>query len=671
MFQTPYNAAPFSRFAPTDYLPAIQKAIAKSLKEIDTIAHNPEVPTYMNTIQPLAYVGLELDRLTAMFFNLNSAETNEILQAEAQRISPLLTDYSNDIRLNEALFKRVEAVYKTHNYLSTSPEQHTLLEKTYKSFTRNGANLSLNDKEHLRRIDKELARLKLKFSENVLAETQHYQWVITHKEELSGLPDFVLEMLATEAKKRHKEGWVITLDLPVYTAVMKYANNRELRRKLFIDYHSRCAGDSAYNNEANVLRIAELRAQRASLLGYPDYASLVLEERMAETSEKVMDFLNKLLAKAKPQAIKELEELKAFSGLDDFQQWDFAYYAEKLKQQRYQIDDSLLKPYLSLDKAVEGMFAVAHKLYGLHFTLTDEVEKYHPEVQTYKVTDDKGEYLALFYTDFFPRTGKRNGAWMTSYKEQYTDSEGKDSRPHISIVCNFTRPTASAPSLLTFNELTTLFHEFGHALHGMLSKVTYPSLSGTNVARDFVELPSQLMENWCYEEETLRLFATHYQTGEPLPIEWVQKIKEAGVFMEGLLSVRQLNFGFLDMAWHTYPHLERLEDVRTFEQTVTKETQLYPTVEAMCISPAFSHIFSGGYAAGYYSYKWSEVLDADAFEVFKEAGIFNTEVATRFRREVLSKGSSEKEMTLYKRFRGKEPSIDALMRRAGFDLDKR
>ncbi len=671
MFQTPYNAAPFSRFAPTDYLPAIQKAIAKNLKEIDTIAHNPEVPTYMNTIQPLAYVGLELDRLTAMFFNLNSAETNETLQAEAQRISPLLTDYSNDIRLNEALFKRVEAVYKTHNYLSASPEQHTLLEKTYKSFTRNGANLSSNDKEHLRRIDKELARLKLKFSENVLAETQHYQWVITHKEELSGLPDFVLEMLATEAKKHHKEGWVITLDLPVYTAVMKYANNRELRRKLFIDYHSRCAGDSAYNNEANVLRIAELRAQRASLLGYPDYASLVLEERMAETSEKVMDFLNKLLAKAKPQAIKELEELKAFSGLDDFQQWDFAYYAEKLKQQRYQIDDSLLKPYLSLDKAVEGMFAVAHKLYGLHFTLTDEVEKYHPEVQTYKVTDDKGEFLALFYTDFFPRTGKRNGAWMTSYKEQYTDSEGKDSRPHISIVCNFTRPTASAPSLLTFNELTTLFHEFGHALHGMLSKVTYPSLSGTNVARDFVELPSQLMENWCYEEETLRLFATHYQTGEPLPIEWVQKIKEASIFMEGLLSVRQLNFGFLDMAWHTYPHLERLEDVRTFEQTVTKETQLYPTVEAMCISPAFSHIFSGGYTAGYYSYKWSEVLDADAFEVFKEAGIFNTEVATRFRREVLSKGSSEKEMTLYKRFRGKEPSIDALIRRAGFDLYKR
>ena len=669
MFQTPYNAAPFSRFAPTDYLPAIEKAIAKSLKEIDTIAHNPEVPTYMNTIQPLAYVGLELDRLTAMFFNLNSAETNETLQAEAQRISPLLTDYSNDIRLNEVLFKRVEAVYKTRNYLSASAEQHTLLEKTYKSFTRNGANLSSNDKEHLRRIDKELARLKLKFSENVLAETQHYQWVITHKEELSGLPDFVLEMLTTEAKKHHKEGWAITLDLPVYTAVMKYANNRELRRKLFIDYHSRCAGDSAYNNEANVLRIAELRAQRASLLGYPDYASLVLEERMAETSEKVMDFLNKLLAKAKPQAIKELEELKAFSGLDDFQQWDFAYYAEKLKQQRYQIDDSLLKPYLSLDKAVEGMFAVAHKLYGLHFTLTDEVEKYHPEVQTYKVTDDKGEYLALFYTDFFPRTGKRNGAWMTSYKEQYTDSEGKDSRPHISIVCNFTRPTASAPSLLTFNELTTLFHEFGHALHGMLSKVTYPSLSGTNVARDFVELPSQLMENWLDEREWLQSFAVHYQTGEALPEVLMERMERARHFLAGYAACRQLSFGYLDMAWHTItePLAEGL-DTKTFEDTAWQKAQLLPATPAPCqMSTSFGHIFSGGYAAGYYGYKWAEVLDADAFAAFQEEGIFSSKTAQRFRDCILSQGDREDAEVLYERFRGQAPSIEALLRRDGIE----
>ena len=509
MFQTPYNAAPFSRFTPTDYLPAIEKAIAESLAQIDSIAKNPEPATFKNTVEALAYTGLALDRLTAMFFNLNSAETNDTLQAEAQRISPLLTDYGNDIRLNEALFQRVKTVYDQHENLSLTAEQQTLLEKTYKSFTRNGANLSLDDKEHLRKIDKELATLKLKFSENVLAETQHYQWVITDKEQLSGLPDFVLEMLAQEAKKRHTQGWVITLDLPVYTAVMKYADNRDLRQKLFTDYHSRCAGDSLYNNEANVLRIAELRQARASLLGYPSYAAFALEERMAETPKKVMNFLSELLSKAKPQALKELEQLKTFSGLTDFQQWDFAYYAEKLKQERYQIDDSLLKPYLSLDKAVEGMFAVAHKLYGLHFTPIEEVEKYHPEVQTYKVTDEDGNYLALFYTDFFPRAGKRNGAWMTSYKEQYIDEQGKDSRPHISIVCNFTRPTDTAPSLLTFGELTTLFHEFGHALHGMLSKVTYPSLSGTNVARDFVELPSQLMENWCYEEETLRLFATH------------------------------------------------------------------------------------------------------------------------------------------------------------------
>ena len=664
MFQTPYNAAPFSRFTPTDYLPAIEKAIAESLAQINSITQNPEPATFKNTIEAVAYTGLELDRLTAMFFNLNSAETNDALQAEAQRISPLLTDYSNDIRLNEALFKRIKTVYDQRETLSLTAEQQTLLEKTYKSFTRNGANLSLNDKARLREIDKQLATLKLKFSENVLAETQHYQWVITDKNTLSGLPDFVLEMLAQEAKKRNVQGWVITLDLPVYTAVMKYADNRDLRQKLFTDYHSRCAGESAYNNEDNVLRIAQLRQARASLLGYPNYATFALEERMAETPEKVMTFLNEQLEKDKPQAIKELEELKTFSGLTDFQQWDFAYYAEKLKQERYQIDDSLLKPYLALDKAVEGMFAVAYKLYGLHFTLTDEVEKYHPEVQTYKVTDENGNYLALFYTDFFPRAGKRNGAWMTSYKEQYRDEQGKDSRPHISIVCNFTRPTDTAPSLLTFNELTTLFHEFGHALHGMLSKVTYPSLSGTNVARDFVELPSQLMENWCYEEETLRLFATHYQTGAPLPIEWVQKIKEASAFMEGILSVRQLNFGFLDMAWHTYPHLERLERVHLFEQEATKATQLYPLIERMCISPAFSHIFSGGYAAGYYSYKWSEVLDADAFEAFKEAGIFNAEVATRFRKEVLEKGSSEKESLLYKRFRGQDPTPDALIRRA-------
>ncbi|MBM0659384.1 M3 family metallopeptidase [Capnocytophaga genosp. AHN8471] len=652
MFQTPYNAAPFSRFTPTDYLPAIEKAIAESLAQINSITQNPDPATFKNTIEALAYTGLALDRLTAMFFNLNSAETNDALQAEAQRISPLLTDYSNDIRLNEALFKRIKTVYDQRETLSLTAEQQTLLEKTYKSFTRNGANLSLNDKGRLREIDKQLATLKLKFSKNVLAETQHYQWVITDKNTLSGLPDFVLEMLVQEAKKRNVQGWVITLDLPVYTAVMKYADNRDLRQKLFTDYHSRCAGESAYNNEDNVLRIAQLRQTRASLLGYPNYATFALEERMAETPEKVIAFLNEQLAKDKPQAIKGLEELKTFSGLTDFQQWDFAYYAEKLKQERYQIDDSLLKPYLALDKAVEGMFAVAHKLYGLHFTLTDEVEKYHPEVQTYKVTDENGDYLALFYTDFFPRAGKRNGAWMTSYKEQYRDEQGNDSRPHISIVCNFTRPTDTAPSLLTFNELTTLFHEFGHALHGMLSKVTYPSLSGTNVARDFVELPSQLMENWCYEEETLRLFATHYQTGEPLPIEWVKKVKAVEDFMKGILNVRQLNFGFLDMEWHTYPHLERLEDVRTFEQTVTKATQLYPPIDVMCISPAFSHIFSGGYAAGYYSYKWSEALEEGALEVFKEAGFFNKAVATRFRKEILEKGSSEKESILYKRFRG-------------------
>ena len=663
MFHTPYEAAPFSQFTAFDYLPAIQTAINDSLAEIQKISKNYKPATFENTILPLAYNDLRLERLTSMFFNLNSAATTPELQAQAQLISPLLSEYTNDVRLNAVLFKRIKAIYRKREKLSLTAEQCTLVEKMYHNFMRNGVHLRQR-KIRLREIDRDLAALKLKFSENLLAENQLFFIHITNPIEVTGLPNYALQMATAEAAKRKLEGWVFTLEFPLYTAVMKYADNRELRRKLFIAYHKRGANDNEYNNEEIVWQISLLRRERARLLGYENYATFVLEDRMAESPQQVNDFLQSLLEQALPLAKQELKTLRIFSKIDDFQQWDFPYYAEKLKQEEYQIDDQQLKPYLALDKAVQGMFAVANKLYGLHFALTDEVEKYHQEVQTYKVTDAEGNYVALLYTDFFPRAGKRNGAWMTTFKDQYIDLQGNDSRPHISIVCNFTRPTATEPSLLTFNELTTLFHEFGHALHGMLSKVTYPSLSGTNVARDFVELPSQLMENWCYEEETLRLFATHYQTGAPLLIEWVQKIKEASAFMEGILSVRQLNFGFLDMAWHTYPHLERLESVHLFEQEATKVTQLYPPIDVMCISPAFSHIFSGGYAAGYYSYKWSEVLDADAFEAFKEVGIFNAEVATRFRKEVLEKGSSEKESLLYKRFRGQDPTPDALIRRA-------
>ena len=662
-FNTPYGAAPFSRFAPTDYLPAIQEAIAQSQEELKAIAENTEAATFENTVAALAYVGRSLSRLSAMFFNLNSAETNTTLQAEAQRISPLLTEHQNDIFLNEKLFARVKQVYTAQEHLSLLPEQQTLLEKTYKAFVRNGANLTEVEKEHLRTIDKELSTLKLKFSENVLAETKAYRYLVNDPARLSGLPESEIAAAKKVATQQGEEGWAFTLDFPVYTAVMKYADDRQMRETLFTAYHSRCVGASAHNNEDNVLQIVRLRKERAQLLGYDSYATMVLEERMAESTDKVMTFLNDLLEKVLPKAQKELKTLQDFAQLPEFRQWDFAYYAEKLKQQQYQIDDQLLKPYLSLDQAVQGMFAVAQKLYGLHFTAIDTVEKYHPEVQTYEVTDASGTYVALLYTDFFPRAGKRNGAWMTSYKEQYHTLEGKDSRPHISIVCNFSRPTDTAPSLLTFGELTTLFHEFGHALHGMLSRVTYPNLSGTNVARDFVELPSQLMENWCYEEETLRLFANHYQTGEPLPIEWVQRIQQASAFMEGILFVRQLNFGFLDMAWHTLQELPN--SVSDFEREATKRTQLYPPISPFCFSTSFSHIFSGGYAAGYYSYKWSEVLDADAFVVFKEAGIFNPEVAARFCQEILSKGSSEKESLLYERFRGQAPSVTALLNRVG------
>ena len=641
MFHTPYEAAPFSQFTAFDYLPAIQTAINDSLAEIQKISKNYKPATFENTILPLAYNDLRLERLTSMFFNLNSAATTPELQAQAQLISPLLSEYTNDVRLNAVLFKRIKAIYRKREKLSLTAEQCTLVEKMYHNFMRNGVHLRQR-KIRLREIDRDLAALKLKFSENLLAENQLFFIHITNPIEVTGLPDYALQMATAEAAKRKLEGWVFTLDFPLYTAVMKYADNRELRRKLFIAYHKRGANDNEYNNEEIVWQISLLRRERARLLGYENYATFVLEDRMAESPQQVNDFLQSLLEQALPLAKQELKTLRIFSKIDDFQQWDFPYYAEKLKQEEYQIDDQQLKPYLALDKAVQGMFAVANKLYGLHFALTDEVEKYHQEVQTYKVTDAEGNYVALLYTDFFPRAGKRNGAWMTTFKDQYIDLQGNDSRPHISIVCNFTRPTDTEPSLLTFNELTTLFHEFGH--------VTYPSLSGTNVARDFVELPSQLMENWCYEEETLRLFATHYQTGEPLPMEWVHRIKKAQKFMEGLLTVRQLVFGILDMAWHSVKYADEIRSTKGFEHSLSLP-QMFPPIEEICISTGFSHIFSGGYAAGYYSYKWAEVLEKEAFGIFEAAGIFNPEVATRFRKEILEKGSSEKEMTLFKRFK--------------------
>ncbi len=667
VFTTPYESAPFSQFKPQDFKPAIEKAIAENLKNIQAIADSKEKPTFKNTIEALAYNGGKLSRITAIFYNLNSAETNPDLQKEARNISPLLSDYHNDIMLNAKLFARVKKVYDNRGKLKLTPEEKTLLEKTYKGFARNGANLTEEKKQRLREIDKQLSALSLSFGENVLAETQSFELHITEEKDLKGLPDFARQAAAQTAEKRGKQGWVFTLDVPSYSAFVKYAENRDLRKKMFIAYGSRGFHNDAKDNQKNILEIIKLRDERAKLLGYENYAAFILEERMADTPQIVNNFLNDLLEKAKPAAQKELDELKKFAfeldGIQDFQKWDYSFYSEKLKQKRFNLDDEKLKPYFKLENAVDGMFQVANKLYGLNFKKIDNIEKYHEEVDTYLVTDEKGNYVALFYTDFFPRAGKRAGAWMTSFKNQYK-IDGKDSRPHITIVCNFTRPTGTQPSLLTFYELRTLFHEFGHALHGILADTTYPNLSGTSVSRDFVELPSQVLENWCLQKEALSLFAKHYETGELIPMELLEKIKESSSFMEGLQTMRQLSFGVLDMAWHTADP-SSITDVKSFEDKAVAKTELYPEISETSISTSFSHIFQGGYAAGYYSYKWSEVLDADAFELFREKGIFDKEVAKSFKDNVLSKGGSEKPMELYKRFRGKEPSPEAFLKRAG------
>lgn len=667
IFNTPYNTAPFSKVKTEDYLPAFKTAINKAKTEIDAIASNTETPTFKNTIAALDYAGEELDRISSIFFNLNSAETNDEIQKIAQDVSPLLSEFSNDITLNEDLFKRVKAVYETKNSLELSTEQHTLLDKKYKSFSRNGANLPADKKEKLRAIDKELSQLKLKFGEHVLAETNAFEMHLTDESEVSGLPEGAKEAAKQLAESKDKDGYIITLDYPSYIPFMTYADRRDLREKL-----SKAAGSKGFknndlDNQDIVLKIARLRFERAKLLGYETHANFVLEERMAETPEKVTAFLNELLEKAKPAAESEFKDLEAFAkdldDIDQLQKWDSAYYAEKLKQKLFNIDDEQLKPYFKLDNVIDGAFTVAEKLFGLHFEKIDTIDNYHEEVLTYKVTDTDGELVSIFYADFFPRAGKRNGAWMTSYKPQMIKN-GINERPHISIVCNFTKPTKSKPSLLTFNEVITLFHEFGHALHGMLANTTYPSLSGTSVYWDFVELPSQILENWCYEEAALELFATHYDTGEVIPMELVKKIKASSTFHEGMQTLRQLSFGLLDMAWHSIDP-STIKDVKQHEIEAFGDTSLYPDVAENCMSTSFAHIFQGGYSSGYYSYKWAEVLDADAFEYFKEEGIFNTTVAEKFKTFILSQGGTEHPMTLYKKFRGQEPKPEALLRRAG------
>ena len=663
----PFDTAPFSKISTEHYKPAIKKAIELARKEIEEIVENKAKPTFENTTVALDFTGEKLNRITSIFFNLNSAETNDEIQKIAQEVSPWLSEFRNDITLNQALFQRVKTVFENRNQLTCSPEQKTLLEKQYKGFARNGANLNDIDKAALRKIDTSLSKLSLKFGENVLTETNAYEMHLVDEKQLSGLPDSAKEAALQLATERGKEGWIFTLDYPSYIPFLTYADNRALRKEMAIAAGKKGFQNNAYNNEQIVLDIVKLRHQRALLLGYKTHAHFVLEERMAETPEKVIAFSKDLLKKAKPAAEKEFTNLenyaKKLDGISQLQKWDGAYYSEKLKKEIFDLDQEILKPYFELENVIAGAFAIAHKLFDLNFETVATIDKYHEDVKTYNVTNTNGDFIAVFYADFHPRKGKRNGAWMTSYKPQQI-KDSVNERPHVSIVCNFTKPTASKPSLLTFNEVTTLFHEFGHALHGMLANTTYNSLSGTSVSWDFVELPSQILENWCYEKEALALFAKHYQTGEVLPMEYVEKIKESASFHEGMQTLRQLSFGLLDMSWHSQDP-STISSIKDFEKSAFENTKLYPDVEENCMSTAFSHIFQGGYSAGYYSYKWAEVLDADAFEYFLEKGIFNKEVAHKFKENILSKGGTEKPMILYKRFRGKEPKPDALLKRAG------
>ncbi|WP_452226291.1 M3 family metallopeptidase [Lacinutrix cladophorae] len=666
-FTTEFQTAPFSKIATSDFLPAFKLGIENAKAEIDTIVNNTKAPTFENTIEALDFSGEQLDRISSIFFNLNAAETNEEIQKIAQEVSPMLSEFGNDITLNQELFQRVKTVYDNKAELQLTTEQETLLDKKYKSFSRNGANLPKDKKQELREIDKQLSKLKLQFGENVLAETNKFELLITKEEDLAGLPDGAKEAAKQLAESKQKKGWLITLDYPSYIPFMTYADNRELRKELSLAAGSKAFKNDALDNQDIVLKIATLRYKRANLLGYKTHAHFVLEERMAKTPEKVKSFLNELLDKAKPAAKIEYTNLENFAkdldGIDTLQKWDSGYYSEKLKQKLFNLDDEQLKPYFKLENVIEGSFIIANKLFGLQFEEMDTIDKYHEDVLTYKVKDENGELVSIFYADFFPRKGKRNGAWMTSYKSQ-SIKNGINDRPHVSIVCNFTKPTKSKPSLLTFNEVTTLFHEFGHALHGMLANTTYPSLSGTNVFWDFVELPSQVLENWCYEKEALEIFAKHYETGEVIPMDLVEKIKESATFHEGMQTLRQISFGLLDMSWHAVDP-SGIENVKAHEKQAFGDTQLYPDVAKNCMSTAFSHIFQGGYSSGYYSYKWAEVLDADAFEYFKEEGIFNKTVATKFKDNVLSQGGTENPMTLYKRFRGQEPKPEALLKRAG------
>ena len=666
-YKTPHQTIPFNEIKTEHYLPAFQEGMKQHIIEVDAIINNPQAPTFENTIVALDKSGALLDKVSAPFYNLLSAETNDALQDIAEKISPLTTEHSNSIRLNEKLFGRIKAVYLQKDKLQLTPEQQMLLKTTYDEFANNGANLSEADKAVYRELSKELNLLTLQYGQNVLKETNNYSLLITNKALLSGLPADFLEMLAANAKKAGKEGWLLNLKATCYVPFMKYADNRDLRREIYMAYSTKCMIGGEFDNREIVKKIANTRLKIANLLGYKSYADYELVDRMAENKANVYDLLGKLLSAYRPAADKEYVEVQNYANKNGayftLQAWDWSYYAEKLKDEKYSVNDEMLKPYFELENVKKGVFGLATKLYGIKFKKNTNIPVYHPEVDAYDVTDEKGNFIAVLYTDFHPRDGKRAGAWMSDFKPQWM--EGKtDSRPHVTIVMNFTRPTDSKPALLTFDEVTTLLHEFGHSLHGMLTECTYKSLSGTNVYRDFVELPSQLMENWASKKEFLDGFAVNYKTGEKIPAELIQKIIDSENYNVAYACLRQLSFGYLDMAWHTIE--KPFEgDAVAYEKQAMESAQIFPVIPNAAMSPTFSHIFSGGYAAGYYSYKWAEVLDADAFSVFEKNGIFNKKIADSFRKNILEKGGTEHPMVLYKRFRGQEPTIDALLKRNG------
>lgn len=669
-YSTPHGTTPFDRIKTEHYEPAIREGIRRQATEIDAITDNNQAPTFENTILAYEQSGELLSRVITVFGNLRSAETNDELQEIAQKMVPLLSEHSNNISLNEKLFERVKAVYDRKSELSLTGEQEKLLENAYNGFVRHGANLQGEAKEKYRELTRELSSLTLQFSENNLKETNNYQLVLTDKSQLAGLPESAVEAATETAKEKGVHGWIFTLQAPSYLPFMTYADNRELRRELYMAYNTKCTHDNEYNNLDIVRKLVNLRMAIARLLGYNDYAEYTLKERMAETADAVYKLLNNLLEAYTPTAEREYEEVQALARKeqgDDFtvMPWDWSYYSNKLKDEKFSINEEMLRPYFELGKVKEGVFGLANKLYGITFRKNADIPVYHKDVDAYEVFDKDGTYLAVLYTDFHPREGKRAGAWMTEYKGQWIDMEtGENSRPHISVVMNFTKPTESKPALLTHNEVETFLHEFGHALHGMFADSTYESLSGTNVYWDFVELPSQIMENFGIEKEFLNTFAHHYETGEALPDKLIRRIVDASNFNVAYSCLRQVSFGLLDMAWYT--RTTPFEgDVKAYEQEAWARAQILPAVAETCMSTQFSHIFAGGYSAGYYSYKWAEVLDADTFSLFKQKGIFNREVAESFRENILSKGGTEHPMTLYKRFRGQEPTIDALLIRNG------